>query len=100
MRYAYNKHLAVEKKKTGQSQQVYHTEALLLRKSDKNCQNSRPAEADPYMYICMYDKVKLTITFTFPVKGWLAIAKLKPHSLFIHLLSTLKKAFYNVNIEK
>ena len=66
MRYAYSKQLAVEKK-TGQSQQVYHTEALLLRKSDKNCQNSRPAEADPYMYICMYDKVKLTTTFTFPV---------------------------------
>ena len=33
-------------------------------------------------------------------KGWLAIAKLKPHSLFISLLSMLKKAFYNVKIEK
>ena len=29
-------------------------------------------------------------------KGWLAFAKLKPHSLFISLLSMLKKAFYNV----
>ena len=27
-------------------------------------------------------------------KGWLAIAKLKPHSLFISLLSMLQKAFY------
>ena len=33
-------------------------------------------------------------------KGWLAIAKLKPLSLFISLLSMLKKAFYNVEIEK
>ena len=33
-------------------------------------------------------------------KGWLAFAKLKPHSLFISLLSMLKKAFYNVKIEK
>ena len=33
-------------------------------------------------------------------KGWLAIAKLKPLSLFISVLSMLKKAFYNVKIEK
>ena len=33
-------------------------------------------------------------------KGWLAIAKLKPISLFISLLSMLKKAYYNVKIEK
>ena len=33
-------------------------------------------------------------------KGWLAIAKLKPLSLFIALLSMLKTAFYNVRIEK
>ena len=33
-------------------------------------------------------------------KGWLAIAKLKPLSLFISLLSMLKKAFYNVKIAK
>ena len=33
-------------------------------------------------------------------KGWLAIAKLKPLSLFISLLSMLKKAFVNVKIEK
>ena len=33
-------------------------------------------------------------------KGWLAIAKLKPLSLFNSLLSMLKKAFYNVKIEK
>ena len=33
-------------------------------------------------------------------KGWLAIAKLKPLSLFISLLSMPKKAFDNVNIEK
>ena len=36
----------------------------------------------------------------FDAKGWLAIAKLKPLSLFISLLSMLKKAFYNVKIEK
>ena len=33
-------------------------------------------------------------------KGWLDIAKLKPLSLFISQLSMLKKAFYNVRIEK
>ena len=33
-------------------------------------------------------------------KGWLAIAKLKPLSLFISLLSMIKKAFYNVEIAK
>ena len=33
-------------------------------------------------------------------KGWLAIAKLKPLSLFISLLSILKKAFDNVRQEK
>ena len=33
-------------------------------------------------------------------KGWLAIAKLKPLSLFISLLLMLKKAFDNAKIEK
>ena len=33
-------------------------------------------------------------------KGLLAIAKLKPLSLFISLLLMLKKAFYKVKIEK
>ena len=33
-------------------------------------------------------------------KGWLAIAKLKPLSLFISLLLMLKKALDNVNMEK
>ena len=33
-------------------------------------------------------------------KGWLAIAKLKPLSLFISLLLMLKKAFDNVRIRK
>ena len=33
-------------------------------------------------------------------KGWLAIAKLKPLSLFISLLSIPKKVFDNVKIEK
>ena len=32
-------------------------------------------------------------------KGWLAIAKIKPLSLFISLLLMLKKAFDNVKIE-
>ena len=31
-------------------------------------------------------------------KGWLAIAKLKPLSLFIAILSMPKKAFYDVKI--
>ena len=34
------------------------------------------------------------------IKGWQAIAKLKPLSLFIYLLLMLKKAFDNVRIEK
>ena len=34
------------------------------------------------------------------VKGWLAIAKLKPLSLFISLLLMLKKALDNDKIEK
>ena len=44
--------------------------------------------------------------FTFSIKhatnqkGWLAIAKLIPLSLFISLLSMIKKAFYNVEIAK
>ena len=33
-------------------------------------------------------------------KGWLAIAKIKPLSLFISLILMLKKAFDNVEIEK
>ena len=33
-------------------------------------------------------------------KGWLAIAKLKPLSLFISLLLMLKKALDNVKIKK
>ena len=33
-------------------------------------------------------------------KGWLAIAKLKPLSLFISVLLMLKKALDNVKIEK
>ena len=35
---------------------------------------------------------------TFSRKGWLAIAKLKPLSLFISLLSMPKKAFDNVKV--
>ena len=42
-------------------------------------------------------KIKI-IEPTLP-KGWLAIAKLKPLSLFISLLLMLKKAFDNVEIE-
>ena len=34
------------------------------------------------------------------LKGWLAIGKLKPLSLFISLLLMLKKAFDNAKIEK
>ena len=34
------------------------------------------------------------------LKGWLAIAKLKPLSLFISILSMLQKALDNVKIEK
>ena len=33
-------------------------------------------------------------------KGWIAIAKLKPLSLFISLILMPKKAFDNVEIEK
>ena len=33
-------------------------------------------------------------------KGWLAIAKLKPLSLFISLVLMLQKVFDNVEIEK
>ena len=36
----------------------------------------------------------------FDEKGWLAIAKLKPLSLFISLSLMLKKAFDNVNVEE
>ena len=42
----------------------------------------------------------LSITFVFFDKGLLAIAKLKPLSLFISLLLMLKKALDNVKIEK
>ena len=33
-------------------------------------------------------------------KGWLAVSKLKPLSLFISLFLMLKKAFDNIKIEK
>ena len=33
------------------------------------------------------------------LKGWLAIAKLKPLSLFISLLLMLKKAIHNIKME-
>ena len=38
--------------------------------------------------------------FYIALKGWLAIAKLKPLSLFISLSIMLKKAFDNVKVEK
>ena len=40
------------------------------------------------------------IDLRFAVKGWLAIAKLKPLSLLVSLLSMPKKAFDNVKIDK
>ena len=33
------------------------------------------------------------------LKDWVAMAKLKPFSLFISLLLMLQKAFYNVRVE-
>ena len=36
----------------------------------------------------------------FLYKGWLAMAKLKPLSLFMFLLLMLKKAFDNVKVKK
>ena len=33
-------------------------------------------------------------------KGWLAVSKLKPLSLFISLFLMLKKAFDNIELEK
>ena len=46
-----------------------------------------------------YNEIKCVLSVK-ELKGWLAIAKLKPFSLFISLLSMLKKAFDNVKIEK
>ena len=46
-----------------------------------------------------YDLYSFGFTF-FHLKGWLAIAKLKPLSHLISLLSMPKKAFDNVKIEK
>ena len=42
----------------------------------------------------------VTLSQTISPKGWLAIAKLKPLSLFISLLLMLKKTFGNVKLEK
>ena len=39
------------------------------------------------------------LSYKYP-KGWLATAKLKPHSRFISLLFMLKIAFDNIKIEK
>ena len=44
--------------------------------------------------------VKIPDNYSLFSKGWLAIAKLKPLSLFISILLMLKKAFDNVKIEK
>ena len=46
--------------------------------------------------LCMFEQHLRSIYH----KGWLAIAKLKPLSLLISLLSMLKKAFDNVKIKK
>ena len=48
-----------------------------------------------YRNICSKWKTKVIAQ-----KGWLAIAKLKPLSLFISLLLMLNEAFDNVRIEK
>ena len=50
--------------------------------------------------LASYKGVVFFIGINIISKGWLAIAKLKPLSLFISLLLMLKKAFYNVKIEK
>ena len=53
---------------------------------------------DKRVIINFHDKNVVIVRFR--DKGWLAIAKLKPLSLFISLLSMPKKAFDNVKIEK
>ena len=47
-----------------------------------------------------YQALDTAISRILENKGWPAIAKLKPNSLLISLLSMLKKAFYNVKIGK
>ena len=50
--------------------------------------------------LLMYTCINIYVQNKLCAKGWLAIAKLKPLSLFISLLSIPKKAFDNVKIEK
>ena len=64
MSYAYSKQLSLEEKKTGQSQQVCHTKVLLLKQSDKKRQNTRPAEANPYVHLYVW-KNKVNNNFHF-----------------------------------
>ena len=52
------------------------------------------------MFLLILGQLSLSVLIEESYKGCLAIAKLKPLSLFISLLLMLKKAFYNVKIEK
>ena len=52
-----------------------------------------------YVLVYVYWYIGIPSWYSFE-KGWLAIAKLKPLSLFISLSLTLKKAFDNVKMEK
>ena len=52
-----------------------------------------------FQYTLLIEIWYVVVAFLVP-KGWLAIAKLKPLSLFISLLSMPKKAIDNVKIEK
>ena len=59
--------------------------------------------AIPRTKVCFNNISELIKTNPLPhlmLKGWLAIAKLKPLSLFISLLLMLKKAFDNIELEK
>ena len=65
----------------GINSQTHKLQTALARDLDKLERNQKKGKSSTY-------------------KGWLAIAKLKPLSLFISLLSIPKKAFDNVKIEK
>ena len=53
---------------------------------------------DPLVFVLGFVFANLCLFYC--LKGWLAIAKLKPLSLFISLLLMLKKEFDNVKIEE
>ena len=63
-------------------------------------QEEKPWEDNMQANRQLWQEKVLNTTYSVGPKGWLAIAKLKPLSLFFYLILMVNKAFDNVKIEK